>query len=334
MKKITTFISAITLVTASLANEGVELISKDALSHFKPVKGWHMVENVSVGTGQKKITSVKGDSGIILLNGEVKEKIPYLFTAETYGDVSLSLEFMISKGSNAGIFFMGLYEVQILDSYGRDSTSFRDLGGIYQRWNPLAEKEKRGFEGTAPKINAAKAPGEWQRIDVVFRAPRFDSSGKKLENARFESVHVNGVLVQKNVSVTGPTRGPARGHWLEGEVETGPVAIQGDHGPIAIRSFVVKPLEEKPEQQLSQVEYLRTSSVEACFISESMKRRYWIVLAYPEKSMKRADFTKSKNPIRTRQILQGFGRPTTSRSSHRSSMLTESKSKTSGYRFG
>ena len=87
-----------------------------------------------------------------------------------------------------------------------------------------------------PLVNATKAPGEWQRLDIKFRAPRFDADGLKTENARFISVHLNGQLVQQDVEVTGPTRA----HPLKEESTTGPIAIQGNHGPIAMRSFIVK----------------------------------------------------------------------------------------------
>ncbi|VGO20432.1 hypothetical protein SCARR_02495 [Pontiella sulfatireligans] len=75
-------------------------------------------------------------------------------------------------------------------------------------------------------------------MEVIFRAPRFDAAGNKTETARFESVRVNGQLVQENISVIGPTRS----NPMDGEVARGPIVVQGDHGPVAIRRFVVKPL--------------------------------------------------------------------------------------------
>lgn len=77
-------------------------------------------------------------------------------------------------------------------------------------------------------------------MEIVFRAPRFDETGKKLKDAMFEKVLVNGQLVQENAATTGHTRSAP----LEGDAKTGPIAIQGDHGPIAIRSFKVTPLED------------------------------------------------------------------------------------------
>jgi hypothetical protein len=233
-----TFVLPVILINATcFAGQREELISETVQDHFRPVTGWHMVERVSAVEGEPRLASTKGKSGSILVNSDTKAKIPYLFTTDEYGDVALSMEFMIPKGSNAGIYFMGRYEIQILDSYGKSEVTYGDLGGIYQRWRQEADGKARGYEGVAPSVNAAKAPGEWQKIDAVFRAPRFDVAGNKVENAHFESVYVNGKLVQEDVSVTGPTRAAP----LRGEAATGPISIQGDHGPIAIRSFVVTP---------------------------------------------------------------------------------------------
>jgi hypothetical protein len=160
-------------------------------------------------------------------------------TKEDYQDVEVHLEFMIPKGSNSGIYLMGRYEIQILDSFGRGKVGHGDLGGLYQRWDTRRPKKQFGFEGVPPKVNAAKAPGEWQTIDITFRAPRFDAEGKKSENAKFVKVMVNDQLVHENQEAAGPTRA----HPLKDEAAKGPIAIQGDHGPIAIRSFKVKPLE-------------------------------------------------------------------------------------------
>ena len=89
--------------------------------------------------------------------------------------------------------------------------------------------------------NASKPPGEWQTFDVIFRAPRFDGSGKKIDNARFVKVIHNGRVVHQNVEVTGPTRSSA----FNDEKPTGPMMLQGDHGPVAFRNLWLKPLDLK-----------------------------------------------------------------------------------------
>lgn len=230
---------------ALVSAQAEELISGDVLSHFRPTKQWHLVNDLTLDEANPHwFSSEPAQSGSILLNSNSKtRKLPYLLTRENYGDLELSLEFMIPKGSNAGAYLMGRYEIQIFDSYEVEAPKFSDMGGVYQRYhNPrdLKPGQKPGYEGVPPLVNATKAPGEWQRLDIKFRAPRFDADGSKTENARFISVHLNGQLVQKNVEVTGPTRA----HPLKGEAATGPVSIQGNHGPVAIRSFIVNSIKE------------------------------------------------------------------------------------------
>ena len=84
--------------------------------------------------------------------------------------------------------------------------------------------------------NAAKAPGEWQSFDIVFRAPRFNADGKKTEDAKFVSVKLNGKTIHENVAAPKPTGSELPG----GEKPTGPIMLQGDHGPVAFRNIRAK----------------------------------------------------------------------------------------------
>lgn len=216
---------------------------------FRPADRWKAVAEVEA-VPEKCELKASGEGGIVI-NGSVKDTaIPYLFTKEEFGDARIEMEFMIPKGSNSGVYVMGRYEVQVLDSFGKDRAGSGDLGGIYQRWDPSRPGGQPGFEGTAPKSNAAKAPGEWQTLEIHFRAPRFDPAGKKLADARFEKVLVNGVLVQENATASGPTRSAP----LDGDAAKGPVAIQGDHGPIAIRGFRVTRLLDADPARLAELD--------------------------------------------------------------------------------
>jgi hypothetical protein len=129
---------------------------------------------------------------------------------------------MVPKGSNSGIYLMGRYEVQILDSFGRDKLTYQDMGAIYSV--------------AVPKVNACKKPGEWQKFVIDFQAPRFD--GKlKVANAKFLKVELNDKVIHENVAVTkGATPGA-----LGGEVAAGPLMLQGDHGPVAFRNLKITP---------------------------------------------------------------------------------------------
>jgi hypothetical protein len=141
------------------------------------------------------------------------------------------VEFCVAKGSNSGVYFQNRYEVQVFDSYGKPSVNAHDCGAIYERWD---DAKKSGYEGHAPRVNACKPPGEWQTFDITFRAPRFDSTGKKTENAKFLKVLQNGQVLHENVELTGPTRG---GKGAESAL--GPIRLQGDHGPVAYRNLSI-----------------------------------------------------------------------------------------------
>jgi 3-keto-disaccharide hydrolase len=180
-------------------------------------------------------TQLHGQSGAggTILNGPTG-RTANLCTDRAFGDVELYLEFMLAKGSNSGVYLQGLYEIQIFDSWGStDPMTTSDAGAVYHQWI-----DERGVGGSAPLVNASRRPGEWQSSQIWFRAPRFDSSGTKLESARFLRVLFNGQLVQKDVDVAGATRA-ARSIP---EAAQQPLMLQGDHGPVAFRNIYIRPL--------------------------------------------------------------------------------------------
>jgi hypothetical protein len=172
-----------------------------------------------------------------IVNGPQGKTQDWVTTA-THGDVELYLEWMVPKGSNSGVYLHGLYEVQVFDSFGKAKVEYSDAGGIYHRWINNA-----GVGGSAPRINMARAPGEWQSFHIWFRAPRFDAAGKKTENARFLRVIHNGVVVQENFEADGPTRA----HMNLAEAPRNPLMLQGDHGPVAYRNIYWRPLGASPK---------------------------------------------------------------------------------------
>jgi hypothetical protein len=143
-----------------------------------------------------------------------------IYTEEKYGDCVIELEFMVPKGSNSGIYVMGEYEIQIFDSYGKEKIGPGDVGAIYG--------------ASVARVNAAKKPGEWQKIVIDFQAPRFEN-GKKTSNAKFVKVTLNDQIIHENVEVKGPTPSCLTGK----EAPTGPIMFQGDHGPVAYRNIRV-----------------------------------------------------------------------------------------------
>jgi hypothetical protein len=188
-----------------------------------------------------------GEGTGILLNINDDTKKDQLVTILEHGDIDLEFEVMLPKGSNSGIYLQGRYEVQLLDSWGVKSAKFSDIGGIYRNWETAPGKI---YMGKAPLLNAAKAPGLWQKLKISFKAPRFNESGQKIENARFASVILNGVTIHDNVEVPLPTGGPLENN----ETASGPLMIQGDHGPVAIRNIRYKLIKEL-DYKVSSVSY-------------------------------------------------------------------------------
>ncbi|MEL6718101.1 MAG: DUF1080 domain-containing protein, partial [Bacteroidota bacterium] len=222
-----------------------------------PTANWSTVGAVFVDRSQDQTIEVSEGEGI-LVNQPTADAKSDLYTAFEHGDIELELEVMMPKGSNSGIYLQSRYEVQLLDSWGIASPKSGDMGGIYQRWDENQPEGKQGYEGYAPRVNAAKAPGLWQSLKIIFHAPRFDGTGAKTEDAQFEEIWLNGVLIHENVVLSGVTRGAVS----EEEVALAPIRIQGDHGPVAFRNLKYKLYENKRVEikDLSVKEYESTQS--------------------------------------------------------------------------
>ncbi len=156
-------------------------------------------------------------------------------TKETFGHQHLHVEFkcpLMPKAEgqgrgNSGVYVQGLYEIQVLDSYGIAKPGKGDCGALYDCY--------------PPKVNACLPPDEWQSYDITFRAPRFDKDGKLVKQGRITCVQ-NGIKVQDNVELKGPTRA----HMSRDPIKPGPLMLQ-DHGnPVSYRNVWVVPLPEKP----------------------------------------------------------------------------------------
>ncbi len=194
---------------------------------------WTMARSIAMDPANPKlfaITPLPGGGKGILVNGKMGKTVN-LVTTDIYGDLEAYIEFMVSQGSNSGVYFQGLYEIQIFDSFGKKELAYNDNGGIYARYI-----NNQSVGGAVPRVNASRAPGEWQSFQVWFRAPRFDGQGRKIEKARFEKVVHNGVTIHENVEVEGPTRASMD----HAEAPTGPLMLQGDHGPVAFRHIYVR----------------------------------------------------------------------------------------------
>jgi len=211
-------------------------LSLEDLSSFQsPPDNWSVADSVWARPEERHHLASTSGTGV-LVNQPTEAANGPLLSAWTHGDLELEMDVLMPRGSNSGVYMQGRYEVQLLDSWGVQSPTFGDLGGIYQRWRPQRPEGERGIGGHPPRTNVAKAPGLWQHLRIDFRAPRFNENGEKVENARFETVSLNGVVIHRNVEVRGPTRAAA----FSDESATGPLMIQGDHGPVAVKNVRYK----------------------------------------------------------------------------------------------
>jgi hypothetical protein len=154
---------------------------------------------------------------------QVQPKTGGIRTKQPFGSVQLHIEWASpsqvkgeSQGrGNSGVFLMGRYEIQVLDSYENATYFHGQASAVYKQHAPL--------------VNASRKPGEWQTYDIIFHAPRFNADGKVIERARFTVLH-NGVLVQDNVEVMGVTthEGPP---YYEAHPDKMPLMLQ-DHGDL------------------------------------------------------------------------------------------------------
>lgn len=213
-------------------------ITLNDLSAFKdPGKTWSIAEKVTANPKNENELKLSKGSGVLANNASNKVKGADLFTNAVHGNMILELDYLMAKGSNSGIYLQGNYEIQLMDSWGVLNPLSSDNGAIYERWDDAKPEGSKGFEGYAPRQNASKAPGLWQHMKIAFQAPQFDASGNKTANARVLSVELNGVLIQDNVELFGPTRGA-----VSKEKALGPLRLQGDHGAVAFKNIKISAL--------------------------------------------------------------------------------------------
>jgi hypothetical protein len=190
------------------------------------------------GSGTSAWVAMDGSPTKWIVRDGALECVPgsgYARTLQSFGDCQLHVEWAApnpphgeSQGrGNSGVFFgFGRYEVQVLDSYQGKTYADGSAASIYGQYPPL--------------VNASLPPGQWQTYDIVWTAPRFDESGALAAKARITVFH-NGVLVQNNVELTGPTGWVGRVPYAA-HPERLPIAFQ-DHGnPVRYRNVWVREL--------------------------------------------------------------------------------------------
>lgn len=157
-----------------------------------------------------------------------------IHTSEHFGDIQLHIEFRIPKDAvnrdgqesgNSGIYIMGKYEIQVLNSYEKTTDYDRQAGSVYNQYPPA--------------VNACKQPGEWQVYDIIFEAPVYGSDGNLVKPPFFTVFH-NGILIHNHVEVQGPT--VAYNENLPENAETGPLMLQDHENEVSYRNIWIRKL--------------------------------------------------------------------------------------------
>lgn len=201
-------------------------VPSDAIVLFdgKNLDAWESLKKETLG--QPAPWALEGDAFVVVpKSGDIRTKA-------SFGDIQLHIEWRSpakvvgeSQGrGNSGVFFMGQYELQVLDSYDNKTYTNGQAASIYKQHIPL--------------VNASRGPGEWQTYDVVFIAPRFNADGTLRSPARATVFH-NGVLVQYNVEIQGATAWRGKPAY-KAHAPKLPLSLQ-DHGnPVAFRNIWVR----------------------------------------------------------------------------------------------
>ena len=203
--------------SAPVPSDAVVLFNGRDLSQWKAGDGGPPAWKIEDGY----MEVVAGSGGITTMRG--------------FGDCQLHIEWAApvppagsgQNRGNSGVFLMGRYEVQVLDSYGNVTYPDGQAAAMYGQYPPL--------------VNASRPPGEWQSYDIVFRRPRFNERGELIAPARITVMH-NGVLVQDAVILTGATAHRQRPRY-SAHADRLPIALQDHASPVRFRNIWVRDLE-------------------------------------------------------------------------------------------
>ncbi len=178
------------------------------LFNGQDLSGWTL-------TNPEYVNGWKVESGILINDPVQEEGKPHvnygnLRTEETFEDFNLKIEVNIPEGSNSGIYLRGIYEVQVMDSYGRSLDSHH-MGGLYSR--------------IAPSEAAERPAGEWQELDITLC-----------------DHHLTVLLNNTKIIDNQPVMGVTGGALTADEESPGPIYLQGDHGKVQYRNIVLTPI--------------------------------------------------------------------------------------------
>lgn len=180
---------------------------KTKLFNGKNLKGWKLIN-------PKQANGFKVVDGVLVNNPVQKEgeHIQYgnIRTEQEFEDFNLKLEVNVPAHNNSGIYLRGMYEIQVVDSYGMDLDP-HNMGGVYSRITPTVAAEKKA--------------GEWQSFDITL----YDR-------------HITVILNGKTIIDNQPAYGPTGGAIIADVFAPGPIYLQGDHGKVSYRNMVLRPI--------------------------------------------------------------------------------------------
>ncbi len=201
-------------------SDAVVLFDGTDLSHWNGAEEW-TVEDGAMTAGPGAISSKD-------VFGDCQVHVEWASAEEVKGD---------GQGrSNSGVFLMGKYEVQVLDSFENETYFDGQCGAIYKQHPPL--------------VNACRKPGEWQTYDIIWKAPRFDDEGELTSPATITVLH-NGVLIQNHFELLGDTpynRPPA----YKAHPDKGPIGLQYHGNPVRFRNIWVREVKELESERVHE----------------------------------------------------------------------------------
>lgn len=197
------------------------------LSEFDATGQWRLVESITISDSENEFVVAEG-AGKIILNtaGEAE-----LSTKSGFGDTWVKMEFMLAEDTEAAIYLQSRYGIAINNSKNKKSLVAEDMGGLLNR---VVDGKK--VDGVTSSRNAAKQVGEWQQLEIRFRAPRYDLANNKVDNAFFLDIKLNEQLVHQNTIAKGFVAG-SKYPWEE---RYGPVMLRVSNGVIALRNVDIR----------------------------------------------------------------------------------------------
>ncbi len=187
-------------------------------------QGWELVEAELDRDDPTRFQVREGTSHLVNQGSEPSDYV----SKPVFGDADIHVDFTLPQGGQSGIYVQGRYGILFADSSDAPALTPEHCGALIGG---------EGFADRAPALHAYRGAGLLHELDVRFRAPRFDASGAKVENARFLRVRIDDVLLHEDVELAGPTAGA-----IGPEVPEGPLVLVGTRGPVALGNVRVKPI--------------------------------------------------------------------------------------------